>query len=116
MNILPLLLIGLLLGGEKFSSFKDLLTRIDFASFSPVFNLLGVDKKTVDFLCSDDFANALSGGDGIKSLLPLLSSLLAKPQPENKDSKEQLKPCDYLSPIKNVAPTDVGTTIENYLG
>lgn len=114
MNILPLLLVGVLLGGEKFSSIKDLLLKIDFASFTPIFQLLGVDKSTVDFLCSEDFTNTLSNGD-LKSILPLLSPLFSKAKNEEpKQEESPLKPCDYLSPIKNVAPTDVGATIENY--
>ena len=113
MNILPLLLIGLLLGGDKFASLKDLLARIDFPSFAPVFQLLGVDKRTVDFLSSEEFSNTLSNGD-LKSLLPLFAPLISKPI-EQQTTEEEQKPCDYLSPIKNVAPTDVGATIENFL-
>lgn len=116
MNILPLLLFGILLGGEKFASIKDLLSRIDFQSFAPVFQLLGVDKKTVDFLSSDQFSSILSNND-IKSLLPLLTTLFTK---QNKEADEQEdseteNQNDYLSPIKNVAPTDVGATIESFL-
>lgn len=115
MNILPLLLIGLLMGGEKFSSLKDTLLKIDFASFSPILQLIGVDKKTVDFLSSEEFEKTLSSGD-LKSLLPVVTSLFSKPTTEKEelDSPEQ-KPCDYLAPIKNVAPTDVGATIESFL-
>lgn len=114
MNILPLLLVGLLLGGENFSSLKDLLSRIDFPSFSPVFQLLGIDQKTIDFLCSEDFSSTLANGD-LKALLPLFSSIFTKTQPSKTEQEEKpLKPCDYLSPIKNVAPTEIGATIENY--
>lgn len=116
MNILSLLLIGILLGGERFSSIKELLARIDFPSFTPVFQLLGVDKKTIDFLSSEQFSNVVSGGD-LKSLLPLFTTLFTK-QPnvseEDLESDNEAKN-DYLAPIKNVAPTDVGATIENYL-
>ena len=114
MNILPLLLVGLLLGGEKFSSFKDLLLKIDFSSFTPIFQLLGIDKKVVDFLSSEEFSNSLLSGD-LKSLLPLCAPLFAPREQvkEDCDDTEQ-KQCDYFSPIKNVAPTDVGATIENF--
>ena len=113
MNILPLLFIALLLGGDKISSFKDLLLKIDFPSFAPVFQLLGVDKKFVDFISSEEFTNSLSSGN-LKSLLPLCAPLFTqnKQAEEDCDDEEQ-KPCDYFSPIKNVAPTDVGATIEN---
>ena len=114
MNILPILLFGLLLKGESFSSIKDLLLKIDFASFSPVLQLLGVDKKTIDFLSSEEFEQNLSNGD-FKSLIPLVSSLFSKPQAKVvEDDDEQSAHCDYVSPIKNVAPTDIGATIENY--
>ena len=33
MNILPLLLIGILLGGERFSSLKELIQRLDKNAF-----------------------------------------------------------------------------------
>ena len=116
MNILPLLLIGILLGGERFSSLKELIQRIDFPSFAPVFQLLGVDKKTIEFLSSEEFSNSLSNGD-LKSLLPLLAPILTKESKDKteEDCDEEQKNCDYLSPIKNVAPTDVGATIENFL-
>ena len=77
MNILPLLLIGVLLGGERFSSLKELIQKIDFPSFTPVFQLLGVDKKTIDFLSSEEFSNSISNGD-LKSLLPLLAPIFTK--------------------------------------
>lgn len=115
MNVLPLLLLGLLLGGDRFSSIKELLMHIDFASFAPVFQLLGVDQKTVDFLCSEEFADSLSQSGDIKTLLPYFTSLFSKPSPTEKEPEQKLKPCDYLSPIKNVAPTDVGATIEKFL-
>ncbi|MBR2384690.1 MAG: hypothetical protein IKA99_03665 [Clostridia bacterium] len=117
MNILPLLLIGILLGGEKFSSLKDILTRIDFPSFAPVFQLLGVDKSTVDFLSSEEFSSSIANGD-LKSLLPLFSTLFAKKPQQNEDeeSDQPQKNCDYVTPIKNVAPTEIGATIENFLG
>ena len=51
--LLPVFLVLVLFGGEKTKSVTELLSRIDFASFRPVFNLLGVNGKTVDFLCSE---------------------------------------------------------------
>ena len=40
--LLPVFLVLVLFGGEKTKSVTELLSRIDFASFRPVFNLLGV--------------------------------------------------------------------------
>lgn len=116
MNILPLLFIGLLLGGDKLSSLKDIISRLDIPSFTPVFQLLGINQKTIDFLSSEEFSSSLTNGD-IKSLLPILSALFTKPNSSDEKSEkesEMQKPCDYLAPIKNVAPTDVGATIENH--
>ena len=78
LNVLPLLLIGILLGGERLSPIKEFLSKIDFASFSPIFSLLGVDKKTVDFLSSEDFEKMLSSSGNLTDLIPLLGSLFAK--------------------------------------
>ena len=109
MNILPLLLIGLLLGGERLNSIKEFLSKIDFASFSPIFRLLGLNQNTVDFLSSENFSKLLEEND-FKNVLPLLSSLFtnqnnAEVKAEDVEEEDGLD--KIISPIKNVAPTDV---------
>ena len=117
MNVLPLLLFGLLLYSEKLSSLKELLLKIDFKSFSPILKLLGIKQGAIDLLCSEDFERILSSEGDLKSLLPLLGSLFNKEKetaPEQNDF-EASPPIDFISPIKNVAPTDVEETISNYI-
>ncbi len=116
MNILPLLLIGLLLGGERVNSIKEFLSKIDFASFSPIFRLLGLNQNTVDFLSSENFSKLLQEND-LKNILPLLSSLFTG-QNESKvneeESEEEESVDKIISPIKNVAPTDVEETFSSF--
>ena len=116
MNILPLLLIGLLLGGERVNSIKEFLSKIDFASFSPIFRLLGLSQNTVDFLSSENFSKLLEESD-FKNILPLLSSLFtnqnsAEVKAEEDEKEESLD--KIISPIKNVAPTDVEETFSSF--
>ena len=116
MNILPLLLIGLLLGGERLNSIKEFLSKIDFASFSPIFRLLGLNQNTVDFLSSENFSKLLEEND-LKNVLPLLSSLFTN-QNNTEVKAEEVEEEDGLdkiiSPIKNVAPTDVEETFSSF--
>ena len=116
LNILPLLLIGLLLGGERLNSIKEFLSKIDFASFSPIFRLLGLNQNTVDFLSSENFSKLLEEND-FKNVLPLLSSLFTS-QNNTEVKEEEVEEEDGLdkiiSPIKNVAPTDVEETFSSF--
>ena len=118
LNVLPLILIGILMGGEKFATVKEFLSKIDFPSFTPIFSLLGVNKKTMDFLCSKDFENLLSSSGNITDLLPLLGSLFSKkPETEKTEDGEsdgEKTHSDYFTAIKNVAPTDVEETLFSY--
>ena len=59
--LLPIFLILLLFGGDRTRGVGELLSRVDFASFKPVFDMLGVKKEIVDFLSSDEFENSISG-------------------------------------------------------
>lgn len=116
LNILPLLLIGLLLGGERVNSIKEFLSKIDFASFSPIFRLLGFNQNTVDFLSSENFSKLLEESD-FKNILPLLSSLFtnqnsAEVKAEEDEKEESID--KIISPIKNVAPTDVEETFSSF--
>ena len=116
LNILPLLLIGLLLGGERLNSIKEFLSKIDFASFSPIFRLLGLNQNTVDFLSSENFSKLLEEND-FTNVLPLLSSLFTS-QNNTEVKAEEVEEEDGLdkiiSPIKNVAPTDVEETFSSF--
>ena len=116
LNILPLLLIGLLLGGERLNSIKEFLSKIDFASFSPIFRLLGLNQNTVDFLSSENFSKLLEEND-FKNVLPLLSSLFTShnnTEAKAEESEEEDGLDKIISPIKNVAPTDVEETFSSF--
>ncbi len=117
MNILLLVLFAVLLGGDKLYSIKEFLSKIDFKSFAPVLKLIGLKNDAVDFLCSEKFEEILSSDLDLKSLLPLLSSLFAKKESENFGEQAENPPCknDYLSAIKNVAPTDIEETLSDFL-
>lgn len=118
MNILPLLFFAVLLGGDKLYSIKEFLSKIDFPSFAPVLKLLGFNNSILEFLCSEKFSEILSSDVDIKSLLPLLSNLFTKQNHENNNpEKEDEAPLknDYLSAIKNVAPTDIEETLNEIL-
>ena len=116
LNILPLLLIGLLLGGERLNSIKEFLSKIDFASFSPIFRLLGLNQNTVDFLSSENFSKLLEEND-FKNVLPLLSSLFTShnnTEVKEEKAEEEDGLDKIISPIKNVAPTDVEETFSSF--
>ena len=116
LNILPLLLIGLLLGGERLNSIKEFLSKIDFASFSPIFRLLGLNQNTVDFLSSENFSKLLEEND-FKNVLPLLSSLFTSQnntEVKEEEAEEEDGLDKIISPIKNVAPTDVEETFSSF--
>ena len=118
MNILTLVLFAVLVSGNKFNSIKEFLARIDFSSFAPVLKLLGFNDKLLEFLCSENFEKLLQESGDVKTLLPLLSNLFMK-NPEQDDTQKVAdnEPCtsDYLSPIKNVAPTDIEETLSEIL-
>jgi hypothetical protein len=117
LSILPLLLFGILLYGEKLSSLKELLLKIDFSSFAPVLKMLGIKQTAIDFLCSDSFEKVLSSQGDLKSLLPLLSTLFSKEKEQSSDENDLDTPsnADFISPIKKVAPTDIEETLSNYI-
>ena len=122
MNLLPILLIALLMGGEKLSTLKEFLSKIDFSSFTPIFKALGIQSNVIDFLSSETFSSLLSGQGDLKSILPLLSSFFKTPEKEEVKTtnseevqeEEVSVPEDFISPIKSVAPTDVEETLNNF--
>lgn len=119
--LLPVFLVLVLFGGEKTKSVTELLSRIDFASFRPVFNLLGVNGKTVDFLCSEEFSRTLDGNLDAASLMKLVSGLAAKPGRNEKADDEvknssSAEVANKLSPIENVVPSEIENSLTSYFG
>lgn len=119
--LLPVFLVLVLFGGEKTKSVTELLSRIDFASFRPVFNLLGVNGKTVDFLCSEEFSRAVDGNLDTAALMKLVSDLAAKPERNEKADDESknsssAEVANKLSPIENVVPSEIENSLTSYFG
>lgn len=119
--LLPVFLVLVLFGGEKTKSVTELLSRIDFASFRPVFNLLGVNDKTVDFLCSEEFSRAVDGNLDAAALMKLVSDLAAKPERNEKADDESknsssAEVANKLSPIENVVPSEIENSLTSYFG
>lgn len=119
--LLPVFLVLVLFGGEKTKSVTELLSRIDLASFRPVFNLLGVNGKTVDFLCSEEFSRAVDGNLDAAALMKLVSDLAAKPERNEKADDESknsssAEVANKLSPIENVVPSEIENSLTSYFG
>ena len=119
--LLPIFLVLVLFGGEKTKSVTEFLSHIDFASFRPVFNLLGVSDKTVDFLCSEEFSRTLDGNLDAASLMKLVSDLAAKPGRNEKTDDEvknssSAEVANKLSPIENVVPSEIENSLTGYFG
>ena len=94
MNLLPIVLLLFVFGGGSLQGMTDLLSRIDLSSFSPLFPFLGIDKKTADFLCGEEFSSLLEGNADVRSLLPVLGKLFLKKN-ENTEEKNGV----FLLPI-----------------
>ena len=118
MNFLPIILFAMLLGGDKLSTVKDFLSRVDFSSFAPILKIFGLNNKTIEFLESDQFNQLLSGNLDLKSILPLLTSFFTSQntseEAQPKTEEETTPPKDTVSAIKNVAPTEVEETFNVY--
>ena len=118
MNFLPIVFLLFVFGGGSLQGMKDLLSRIDLSSFSPLFPFLGIDKKTADFLCGEEFSSLLEGNADVRSLLPVLGNLFLKKNedPEEKNEAEETSPKKPLSldPIRNIATGDIEAALGNY--
>ena len=105
MNAILLVLVAILLSGNRFSQIKDMLKSIDFASFKPLLSLLGLNGKTLDFICSDGFAALLEGNADLSKITEVLAPLI-RPSEESAAAVVQEK--DFgLEPIKSVAPSEI---------
>ena len=115
MNLISIVVIlALLFGGEKLNQIKEFLSRIDFPSFAPILQILGLKQEGIDFLSSEKFNKILTGELDLKTLLPLITSLFSTADKREDKSEPKQKNSDYASPIKDVAPTDVEESINAY--
>lgn len=119
--LLSVFLILVLFGGERTANVAELIRRIDFASFRPVFNLLGVNEKTVDFLCSDEFSAAISNENFTPSALVKLLSSFSADRKAEKDEKtddgespSSAETENKLSPIESVAPEEIERSLSGF--
>ena len=115
MNFIAIAIVAaLLLGGDKINQIKEFLAKIDFKSFAPLLQILGVNKDGIDFLSSEKFEEILTGETDVKTLLPLLSTLFKQKETSEQQSQNDGGNADFVAPIKEVAPTEVEESISAY--
>lgn len=129
MNFAPLLLILLYFWKNNPSWLKNVLPRLDLPSFAPLFKILGLSDKTVNFLTSEKFAAALSAAFAndpadFKSILPALIGLFSsqdKSEEEKKAASEEKSSeaadvnAAYFTPVKDIMPEDISESLSEYL-
>lgn len=118
MNILPLVLLAVLFGGEKAKSLADFLAHIDFNSFAPILKILGLSDKTLQTLCSEEFSEILSGEINAATITKLLSGLSQFKDEKSGGADKSVPPqkkSNFLSPIESVAPTEIEQSLGAYL-
>ena len=117
MSFIPLILILFLLFKKNDSPILEFIKGIDLSSISPILQLLGLNEESLDFLNDENFKNFLSGNGDLKSLipiiLPLLKNLTTKQTAPVNEFSENLK-SQYLSPIKDFAPSEITEILNEY--
>ena len=117
MNVLPLVILFLLLSGDKLSDVKNLLAKIDFKSFAPILKILGVNDKLTDFISSDEFSELVGGDLDLKKIIGALSafgSFGKKETPPEENSDDEINGDLKLDPIKDVASTDIEENLGSF--
>ena len=118
MNFLPLILIALLLFRKNDSPILEFIKNIDIESVAPVLELLGVNENSLEILNNENFKNFLAGNGDIKSLLPvlltLINSLKTTSEPAATNFSDNIK-SEYLSPIKDIANIEIENSLSEFL-
>lgn len=118
MNLLPFLIILFLVGGNTLGGLKDLLARIDFSSFAPLFPLLGIKPEFADFICSEEFSSLLEGRADLNAILPLLAKFTrGKEEATSPSDDGNIKKQDRgqaLDPIRKIAASDIEAALGNF--
>lgn len=133
MNYLPILLLFLLFakssGAIPGLNLAELISRLDWQSFAPLFKILGMSDETINVLSSEKFAedmqNLGSGKTDLKSLAPIIASLFSAGRKnendkktadsENNSSPESAdKTSSYFEPIKEIIPDDISESLSSY--
>ncbi len=117
MSFLPLILIAFLLFRKTDSPILELINNIDLNSITPILELLGINADSLNFLKDDNFKNFLAGNGDLKSLLPMLLTLIktftANTNNQTTDFKGNLK-SEYLSPIKDIASSEITNSLSEF--
>lgn len=115
MSYLPIILIVIFLLNRN-SGVKEVLQNFDFQSISPLLSLFGVNDKVIETMQSPEMKNVINGNIDIKTIMPLLTTLISsvkETSPKESTQEKQYQP-EYLNPIKDVASEEVFSTLSNY--
>ncbi len=117
MSFLPIILIIIFLLSKNGKGIPDL-TGFDFESIAPLLNLFGISNDLLKTLTSDEIKKITSGNFDMKSILPLVTSLIetfksssTKPFAETPNSTHTP---EYLNPIKDVASDEILSSLGNF--
>ena len=115
MSYLPIILIVIFLLNRN-SGVKEVLQNFDFQSISPLLSLFGVNDKVIETMQSPEMKNVINGNIDIKTIMPLLTTLISsvKETSTKESTQEKQYQHEYLNPIKDVASEEVFSTLSNY--
>ena len=115
MSFLPII-IAIFFLIKNNSSLPEILGNIDIDSIKNTLKELGIENDFLNGINSDTISRLLSGD--IKSLLPLLPSVLAMFNKSSFTSSSEINTDFYksedLSPIKDIASEQILSTLGNY--
>ena len=117
MNSLFIVLAVILLSNGRLDNIADVLKKIDFASFKPIFSLLGVNEKTTEFICSEKFQEILDGGFNLKNAPEIVSAFkgaFVKSETEEKRADGEAEKPLGLNPIKDVASSEIEESLGSF--
>ena len=120
--MLIILVIFFIMKGNN-NNLLDFIKNVDLSSILPYLEMLGIDKKVVETISSEDFQKVLSGSFDIKTLLPLVMPILQNfifskqnATTQSYESEKQAYSTDIqgISPIKDVASDEVVSMFSDY--
>lgn len=115
MSYLPIILVVIFLLNRS-GGVKEVFQNFDFQSISPLLSLFGVNDKIIETMQSPEMKNVLDGNLDIKTLMPLLTTLISSVKensPAPKTEEKRYEP-EYLNPIKDVASEEVYSSLNSY--
>lgn len=120
--MLIILVIFFIMKGNN-NNLLDFIKNVDLSSILPYLEMLGIDKKVVETISSEDFQKVLSGSFDIKTLLPLVMPILqnfifskqsATTKPYESEKQAYSTDIQGISPIKDVASDEVVSMFSDY--